>query len=262
MHSEHLIVFSRRFITFNRAENEVWHANPDLDLSTIPMPSLYFGFPVLKTDQKSTRGFQKDSTFDNYTLPRLSLFTKHGLYWVPVAECRFEEDGLQPRPVCFPWAIVQVFGTLLSDRVNDSYYKDLVSEASAAASAALSVFETLARFADEKHDGQHIPPVCIITSMGAKTTVWLAYCNIVDDRLRDHVRTLLPSFLKTSKTSKENDKHMGRQYHQNMGCHSILPYHRQYDLLGTALFEAYGYEVYRSMETEILPQGPGYLLST
>jgi hypothetical protein len=159
------------------------------------MPSLYFGFPVLKTDQKPTRGFQKDSSFDNYTLPRLSLLTKHGLYWVPVAECRFEEDGLQPQPVCFPWAIVQVFGTLLSDRVKDTFLKDMVSETSAAASTALSVFETLARFADEKHDGQHIPPVSVITSMGSKITVWLAYCDIVDNQLRDHVSTLLPSVL-------------------------------------------------------------------
>jgi len=99
--------------------------------------------------------------------------------------------------VCFPWAIVQVLSTFTCDEPNDASFTHMVSEASAAASIALSMFERLAKFADEKQDGQHIPPVVVITSVGAKTMVWLAYCEIVDDRLRDHVRTLLLSFLQS-----------------------------------------------------------------
>lgn len=56
------------------------------------------------------------------------------------------------------------------------------------------MFERLAKFADEKHEGQHIPPVIAITVAGANTTVWLAYCDIVDDKLRDHVRALTCSW--------------------------------------------------------------------
>jgi hypothetical protein len=77
---------------------------------------------------------------------------------------------------------------------NNLLFTKTVSLASSAISTALSMFERLAKFADEKHDGQHIPPVIAITSVGPNTTVWLAYCDIIDDQYRDHVRTLAQSF--------------------------------------------------------------------
>jgi hypothetical protein len=41
-----------------------------------------------------------------------------------------------------------------------------IHQASVAAPGALSMIESLARFADVKKDGQHIPPVITITSAG------------------------------------------------------------------------------------------------
>jgi hypothetical protein len=194
---EHLVC--EKPITLNRAETGLWCAKPDppKDPSHQPSPSLYFGFPIRKidgADQKIAKGFQKDSSFNNYTLTNFAKLTMNGLQCVPFARLPLVAgDPL----VCFPWAIVQVLGTFTSDKPNDASFTDTVSEASAAASIALSMFERLAKFADEKQDGQHIPPVVVITSVGAKTIVWLAYCEIVDDRLRDHVRTLLLSFLQS-----------------------------------------------------------------
>ncbi|KAH8771538.1 hypothetical protein BGZ57DRAFT_434042 [Hyaloscypha finlandica] len=165
-----------------------WRAIPDPPKhpSHQPSPSLYFGFPIHKIDganQKTAKGFQKDSSFNNYTLANFAKLTMNGLQCVPFARLPLVAgDPL----VCFPWAIVQVLSTLTCDEPNDASFTHMVSEASAAASIALSMFERLAKFADEKQDGQHIPPVVVITSVGAKTIVWLAYCEIVDDRLRDH----------------------------------------------------------------------------
>ncbi len=92
-----------------------------------------------------------------------------------------------PLLVCFPWAIFEAYGVFKLHEANDVSFPSRIS---AAASTALSMFERLAKFADDKHDGQHIPPVIAITSVGAKTTVWLAYCDIINDKIRDHVRAL------------------------------------------------------------------------
>jgi hypothetical protein len=94
-------------------------------------------------------------------------------------------SDIYPPHVCFPWAVVQVHGIMTKE-----FSSAAVSCASTVASTALSMLERLAKFADEKHDGQHIPPVISITSNGSKTTVWLIYCEIVDEKLRDHVRPL------------------------------------------------------------------------
>jgi UDP-N-acetylmuramyl pentapeptide synthase len=95
------------------------------------------------------------------------------------------------QPICFPWGIFEACGVPESPEANDASFTIAVSQLSADVSTCLSMFEKLARFADEKHDGQHIPPVIAITSVGAKTTVWFAYCDIVDDKIRDHVRALI-----------------------------------------------------------------------
>lgn len=58
------------------------------------------------------------------------------------------------------------------------------------------MFEKLARFANVKQDGQHIPPVITITSVGPDTTVWLAFSDIIDEQYRDHVRNLILVFLR------------------------------------------------------------------
>jgi hypothetical protein len=74
----------------------------------------------------------------------------------------------QPQLICFPWGIFEAYGVFKSPKANDVSFASAVSQVSAAASTALSMFERLAKFADEKHNGQHIPPVIAITSVGAK----------------------------------------------------------------------------------------------
>ena len=237
-------------VTPSRADNKLWRATTTLDPpkppTTIPTPGLYFGFSVQKADQRAAMGFRNDSSFGNYTREQLAKLTTQGLrceLHVPSSDdeamAQTTSKELQPQLVCFPWGIFEAYGVFKSPEANDVSFASAVSQVSAAASTALSMFERLARFADEKHGGQHIPPVIAITSVGANTTVWLAYCDIVDDKIRDHVRALTHAIKKEEiNKSTENDQYMGGDDHQDLGCHSILPHHRQSILLGPALLEA------------------------
>lgn len=103
---------------------------------------------------------------------------------------------LQTPLLCFPWCIIQLEGVEKAFEVkeNDDSVSETSRKVSIAATGALAMIETLARFADVKQDGQHIPPVVTITSVGPSTTVWLAYSDIVDGQYRDHVRYLTLDF--------------------------------------------------------------------
>ena len=188
-------------VTTSRADNEKWLATTTLDQpkspTAIPMTGLYFGFPVQEADQRAATGFRNDSSFDNYTREQLAKLTTQGLNCVldvpsSVDETMVQTTSKEPQAqlICFPWGIFEAHCYFNSPEVNEDSFASAVSQVSAAASTALSMFERLAKFADERHDGQHISPVIAITSLGANTTVWLAYCDIVDDKIRDHVRAL------------------------------------------------------------------------
>lgn len=113
-----------------------------------------------------------------------TILAKHGFRCLPVDKSLGKKRLL----VCFPWAVVELYGLVLGDKPGHAFFTDTVSRASDVASTALSLLERLARFADEKHDGQHVPPVIAITSIRSDIKVWLAYCEHVDEQLRDHVR--------------------------------------------------------------------------
>jgi hypothetical protein len=186
-------------IIFSSAASGAWNRTPDQPTppKTRPKLDLYFGFPIHSVDDRDSRIFKEDRSFKNYTFQTLSQLATRGLLYIPasdspapVADIEIDSKELPPPVVCFPWSIVQLNHVEEPLSANDGLVSEMVSLASSAASTALSMFERLARFADEKHDGQHIPPVTIITSVGPNTTVWLAYCAIVDDQYRDHVRTV------------------------------------------------------------------------
>jgi hypothetical protein len=191
-----------RAVTSSSADNEIWRADETSDPPsppvTVPTSGLYFGFSVQEADQRAATGFKNDPSFNNYTRQRLAQLLTQGLHCLlhypsPADEvmAKAASKELQPHLVCFPWAMLEARGRQgifeFSEK-DDASFASAVSQVAATASMATSMFERLARFADEKHEGQHIPPVIAITSIGPNTTVYLSYCEIVDDKLRDHVR--------------------------------------------------------------------------
>lgn len=81
----------------------------------------------------------------------------------------------------------------IADGKTDDTVVETTLQASLAATGALAMLESLARVAEVKQYGQHIPPVITITSVGSKTSVWLAFSDIISDEYRDHVRYLNPT---------------------------------------------------------------------
>lgn len=249
MYSEYPISFDKA-LTPSRTENSNWRAVTTLDPPkppiTIPTSCLHFGFSVQESNQQAGMGFRNDSSFDSYTTEQLAKLTAQGLrceLHVPssVHEVKAQTTSKEPQhqSVCFPWGVFTAYGVSNPSDARDVSFASSTSEISAAVSAALSMFETLAKFADDKHGGQHVPPVIAIASVGASITVWLAYCDLVDDKIRHHVGTLTSEF-KKEETNKStgNDQHLGGYDHQDLGRHSILPHHRQSFFLGLALLEA------------------------
>jgi hypothetical protein len=191
-----------RAVTPSSADNKIWCADETSDPPsppvTVPWSGLYFGFSIQEADQRAAAGFKNDPSFKNYTRERLAQLFTQGLHYLlhypsPADEfmAKAASKELQPQLVCFPWAMLEARGRHgifeLSEK-NDASFASAVSQVAATTSMAISMFERLAKFAGEKHEGQHIPPVIAITSTGPNTTVYLTYCEIIDDKLRDHVR--------------------------------------------------------------------------
>jgi hypothetical protein len=127
-----------------------------------------------------------------FTFDLLSKLAKKGLRCTPASgsHMKMAETGknnvrLQSPMICFPWCIMQ---QVAPTEESEDLELEVFRRASIAASPALSMFEQLARLADEKQDGQHIQPVITITSVGPNTTLALAYSEIVDAQYTDHVR--------------------------------------------------------------------------
>lgn len=189
-------------MVLNRAENQVWATDldPSQHLHANPKPDLAFGFPVYNPENQKAVGFKNDPFLQNYTINTLSRLAMSGLRAVPAAgpltgTPEVKRDSTE-QLLCFPWCIIQSkgLGKAAASDQNEDLVSETICQASVAASGALSLLEKLARFADSKQDGQHIPPVIVITSVGPDTTVWLAFSEIIDDQYRDHVGYSTPIF--------------------------------------------------------------------
>jgi hypothetical protein len=176
---------------------------PSRTSRTDPKPDLYVGFPVHNAEDPKIAGFRNDPSLQNYTVDTLSQLAMKGLRSIPVsssltnvAEMKRDRTELQFPLLCFPWCIIQLKGVEKAAEIegNNDSVLELSCQASIATSGALAMLEKLARFADVKQDGQHIPPVITITSVGPNTTVWLAFSDIIDEQYRDHVRNLILVF--------------------------------------------------------------------
>jgi hypothetical protein len=158
--------------------------------STISGHRTYFGFPITRLGHATASGFLKDPSFDYYTASKISQLPasklpEHGLL-VDKPLC----SGDLPA-ICFPWAIVESYGPSIEDKPNDTLFAAL---SGSRVIEVLTVLESLAKFADEKHNSQHIPPVIIITSIGSEIIARLAYLEVIDERREPCVELSSPHY--------------------------------------------------------------------
>lgn len=197
--SYQILILQTTELILNSAGPETWDTDSNVTQSSdkIPSPDLYLGFSVQNAMHQKLARFRDNQSSKNFSASILKQLTVNGLRSVPVAKsltsiAEMKSDNTEQNIplLCFPWCILQLKqaeGLARADENDDTLLKTTL-EGSSAATISLSMFEKLSRFADVKQNGQHIPPVITITSVGSNTTVWLAYSEIVDEKYRDHVR--------------------------------------------------------------------------
>ncbi|KAF8860691.1 hypothetical protein BDZ45DRAFT_800632 [Acephala macrosclerotiorum] len=167
--------------------------------STVPdhnfESDLYLGFQTYSPENLASAPFGDEISSKTFAESTLSRLIDRGLHSRPdfclaenLTEMKLDSQNRKHQALCFPWCMIHVdgVGVVEAGMKNDERELELLARASSAATAVLSMFETLARYADMKQDDQHIPPVVTITAEGANVTVWLAYFEVVDERRRDH----------------------------------------------------------------------------
>jgi hypothetical protein len=186
--------FQSTLLISNSAEIDGWDSvsHPSQSLLRNHKPDLCFGFPIYNTGDQKIEGLRNSPSLKTFTFDLLSKLAKEGLRCTPASgsHTKMAETGknnvrLQSPTICFPWCIMQ---QVAPTKESEDLELEVFRRAAIAASPALSMFERLARLADEKQDGQHIQPVITITSVGPNTTLALAYSEIVDAQYTDHVR--------------------------------------------------------------------------
>ena len=97
------------------------------------------------------------------TLKRLNAF---GLQ--PEPRRIFNKPRVEARLKCYPWFIVE-------HKKEDERGEVVSCQAANAAACALSLVQNSARYAVELIDQAHIPPIPVMTSIGSRVTIWIAY---------------------------------------------------------------------------------------
>jgi hypothetical protein len=69
----------------------------------------------------------------------------------------------------FPWFIAQV------ETLGDE--ETCWAQAVTSATAALKMYENVSRYVEDRADQQHVPPVVMLTAVGASVKVWLAFSH-------------------------------------------------------------------------------------
>jgi len=208
LHGKHRseVLMCASFITLNSANWRLWAFQEMSEQGRRPgtSPDMYLGFP--NYDSEALKGFDKDPCFRNYTIANLRQLWGQGLEFAPVFDHLFDAPM-----VCFPWAICYIFGRPAGEdsASRNSPSKSMIGRVTGAATAALSIFEGLAKFAEEKQDNRHIPPAIVITFTGPEAAVLLAYLKIDNKRRQDQVRCVLFISGYEANIEEENDTNMG-----------------------------------------------------
>ena len=108
---------------------------------------------------------------ENFTLQTLRHLAKHGLEPSVGGVFRKEKRGIALSDyMCYPWLIVE---HKKHERKADECY----CQAANGASAALTMMQILSKYAPNKADDGHVPPIVALTTVGAEVRIWIAYVS-------------------------------------------------------------------------------------
>jgi hypothetical protein len=128
----------------------------------------------------------QEKLIENFSLDVLDSLWQNGLQFCLSTKSN-ESDRYRPRELqCFPWLIIE------HKRANPgkAEIEKCYCQAANAGSAALMMLQTAAKYAENRDQGQHVPPVVTITTISKEVRVWVVF-----DRRRDHRDTFVSAFL-------------------------------------------------------------------
>ena len=114
---------------------------------------------------------------ENFSFDHIDRLHDHGLQY----NCLISLDGERYRPKdfqCFPWLVIE------NKKGAKGTARSCYCQVANATSAALMLLQTAARFAENRHECQHVPPVLGISTVGELVRVWITY-----DRQEDFKHT-------------------------------------------------------------------------
>jgi hypothetical protein len=192
-----------------RESNHLWNedhgiakatdSGPDLKM---PKPDIYLGFRIQDLPYEEALGFRRDESVRNFSIDTLGTLLSKELVCTPTTGVRkylqkrrqLRLDGQRPETdeqltiesgvpdergfskehlLCFPWAVVELKQQFVAAAEIEYCYCQGVN----AASRALRMFETLSRYSDTV-DGEQIPPVIVLTFIGPRFKLWIAFSTL------------------------------------------------------------------------------------
>lgn len=113
----------------------------------------------------------------NFSLQTLIHLARNGLK--PSTNNIFKKGGQRvvdkPKLMCYPWLIVE------QKKNGDGKTTEICyCQGANAANAALRMYQILAKYAPDKTDDRHVPPIAVITTVGKVVRVWIAYVRTKD----------------------------------------------------------------------------------
>jgi hypothetical protein len=216
---------ANKAIGIHRESDHTWNEDHDIPKATPsdiyltePKPDIYLGFPIKNSSYQKLDGFWKDPSNENFSIGILGRLLNEGLVCTPTTGVRKYLDkkgrqtvmgqsrrtftrvesngqqgidsGVEDEPkfskdhlLCFPWAIVE----LKHEDVSPSEVIKCCGQGANAASRALRIFGNLSRYADTAEGGQHVPPVVVLTFIGPKFKLWIAFSMLDTDGVTNYV---------------------------------------------------------------------------
>lgn len=154
----------------------------------------------------------------NFSLETLDQLNRFGLQYCPLDPFKGQSYSLQ-KPHCFPWLIAEY-------KVAAKQTEKCVCQAANAGTAALMLFQTAARFASDKVQGRHVPPVVTITTTSNIIKVWIMYYapKESDDAYVSSSQLSLPThsikiIINKLTLLPGHGSNLGRRHHQGIGLH-------------------------------------------
>lgn len=149
---------------------------PGLTKRTIPTPDLTYGFPIISSWEGLPKGFVRDDYIQSFSLDVLAKLRSHKVYSTTTKGLK---SGARTRKaaalkahdlLCFPWAVVEMkYSSISQDKVEYCY-----CQAANASAAALRLQEQLFEHA-YGDSPKNLPPIIAFTCIGPCIKVWLTY---------------------------------------------------------------------------------------